>query len=499
MDSSSNSTGVSTTLTDLNDDCLLELFKYLGLSDLCAVADVCSRFRQNSTIAFVHSKHKRFNLPTSIHRDGDSREQILMKFSRMLHLFGDSMDVFVADEDNEVFKCNCGKKLQSNYSRKFVELLIHYWREILERFRFTRKSDTSVCNCVEKKRTKYQRKVVQLLIQHCSGTLKKVLFYKKFDLSDEIILDMRPLLDNLQEFACVGASELLLKMLPLWSPELRELQLFSVPELNNKDIWRFDGLNNLTSIFFRAIHDLTNDDVKALLKCNPQLEQIRIHNCKNVDYRSILQVIAKHAPGVKKLTILNCIYYTSDLYDVSTEFAGGFKKLDALRLNFGFGVSNLESVICEIASARAALQHLNIECFDVRDPELFVDGILNFKELKVLKLSDVNGLTATDICSICRYISEVRLKVDVTLNGENLMQLIENAENLSSLTVTYFSMNLPTWSEKIEIHVDDRMINLFETRSKRSQLKIQLDRRLYSINIPSDLARLHRNTLKIEN
>lgn len=499
MDSSSNATVVTTTLTDLNDDCLLELFKYLGLSDLCAVADVCSRFRQNSTIAFVHSKHKRFNLPTSIHRDGDSREQTLMKFSRMLNLFGDSMDAFVADADNDLFKCNCEKNLQSNYSRKFVELLIYYWREILKKFRFTRKTDTSVCDCDEMKGTKYHQKVVQLLIQHCSGTLKKVLIFKKFDLSDEVIWDMRPLLENLQEFAYVGASEMLLKMLPLWSPELRELHLYSVPELNNKDLWRFDGLNNLTSICFRGIHDLTNDYFQALLKCNPQLELIRIHNCKNVDYRCILQVIAKHAPGVKELTIVNNIYYTSELYDVSTEFAGGFKNLDSLRLNFGFGVSNLESVICEIASARAALQQLNIECFDVRDPDLFVDGILNFKELKVLKLSDVNGLTASDICSICRYSSEVRLKVDVTLNGENIMQLIENAQNLSSLTVTYFSMNLPIWSEKIAIHVDDRMVNLLETRLKRAQLKIQLDRRLYSINIPSDLARLHRNTLKIEN
>lgn len=498
MESVSNSTGATTFLADLNDDCLIELFKYLDLSDLCALADVSSRFRQNSKIAYVHSKHKRFSLPTSIHRDGDSREQILSKFSKVLHLFGGSMDVFVADTEN--FKCNCGKNLQINYSQKFVEMVIHYCRAILNGFRFIQNTEASVCNCDEKLRTKYQQKVVELLVQHCSGTLKKVLFYKKFDLTDEIIMGMRPLLEGLQEFAYVGASEFLLKMLPLWSPELRELKLFSVPQHNYKeDIWRFDGLKNLVSLHFRGIHDLENDDVKEILKSNPQLERIRIHNCANVDYSSILQVIAQHAPEVRKLTILNTVYDTRELYDLSTESLGGFKKLESLWLNYGYGESNLESVIWEITSSNASLKHLNIDCFAVRNPELFIDGILNLKELKVLKLNDVHGLTATEICSICRYASDVRLKVDVTLNGDNLMQLIENADNLSSLTITYFSKILPSWSEKIEIDVNDRLIHLFETRSKRSQLKIQLDRRLYSINIPPDLARLHRNTLQVEN
>lgn len=498
MESTSTSTGSTTTLSDLNDDCLLELFKYLDLSDLCAVADVCSRFRQNSTIAYVHSKYKRFHLPASIHRDGDSQQQILSKFSKVLHLFGRSMNAFVADI--KIFKCNCGKKLRPNYSQNFFEMLIHYCRAIFNGFKFTEKTESSVCNCDEESRTKYQRKVVELLVQHCSGTLKKVLFYKEFNLTDETILEMRPLLEGLQEFAYVGASELLLKMLPLWSPELRELKLFSVPELNSKEnYWRFNGLKNLASIHFRGIHDLNNDDVEEILKSNPQLERIRIHNCANVDYCSILQVIAKHAPEVKSLTILNTVFYTGELYDLNTEFFGGFKNLEALWLNFGLGVSNLELVIWEITSANSTLKHLNIECFGVTNPELFVGGILNLKELKVLELTDVIGLTATDICSICRYSSEVRLKVDVILNGENLMQLIENAENLTSLTITYLSISLPRWSNKIEINVDEKMVLLFETRSKREKLKIQLDRRLYSLNIPPDLARLHQNTLQVEN
>lgn len=36
----------STTISDLNDDCLREICKYFSLSNLCVFADVCHRFKQ---------------------------------------------------------------------------------------------------------------------------------------------------------------------------------------------------------------------------------------------------------------------------------------------------------------------------------------------------------------------------------------------------------------------------------------------------------------------
>lgn len=43
----------NTLISDLGDDCLLGVFKHLDLSDLCTVADVCSRFRLNARNHFA--------------------------------------------------------------------------------------------------------------------------------------------------------------------------------------------------------------------------------------------------------------------------------------------------------------------------------------------------------------------------------------------------------------------------------------------------------------
>lgn len=47
-----------TVISDLNDDCFQEVFKHLNLTDLCAVADFCRRFRQNGQSTFSAPKFK---------------------------------------------------------------------------------------------------------------------------------------------------------------------------------------------------------------------------------------------------------------------------------------------------------------------------------------------------------------------------------------------------------------------------------------------------------
>lgn len=46
------------TILDLNNDCLIELFRLLPVSDLCSVSDTCSRFRAIAQTAFALN-HKR--------------------------------------------------------------------------------------------------------------------------------------------------------------------------------------------------------------------------------------------------------------------------------------------------------------------------------------------------------------------------------------------------------------------------------------------------------
>lgn len=66
-----NDDGISKThVLGLNNDCLHITFRYLNLLDLCAVADVCARFRENAEPYFAKTEHKDINLNRIYDEDG---------------------------------------------------------------------------------------------------------------------------------------------------------------------------------------------------------------------------------------------------------------------------------------------------------------------------------------------------------------------------------------------------------------------------------------------
>lgn len=83
MDSTPTSTHF-TVILDMNDKCLVEVFKHLKLADLCAVAEVCRRFKKNATTCFELSEKKDLILSEDIKCDGDSNDQVIFKMSKIL-------------------------------------------------------------------------------------------------------------------------------------------------------------------------------------------------------------------------------------------------------------------------------------------------------------------------------------------------------------------------------------------------------------------------------
>lgn len=74
MDSSS-ATMNATALLDLNDDCLRDVFEYLSISDLAAVADVCSRLRHVARLHFLASVSKYGRMEVSILYRNEATEE----------------------------------------------------------------------------------------------------------------------------------------------------------------------------------------------------------------------------------------------------------------------------------------------------------------------------------------------------------------------------------------------------------------------------------------
>lgn len=105
------------TVLVLNDDGLLEIFIYMDLLDLCAVADCYSRFRQNAKDCFGHTKktdsHFPLDFPRKIQRDPNSSHFVSEK-AKVFRNFGEFFVDFTNDRSNpslwdpkDARKCDC--------------------------------------------------------------------------------------------------------------------------------------------------------------------------------------------------------------------------------------------------------------------------------------------------------------------------------------------------------------------------------------------------------
>lgn len=466
------SSNATSTLNDLDDKCVLEVFKHLCLTDLCSVADVSSRFRRNARTTFPHcvgAASFTFPLTFNMCEYNDSVDHAfsekLSDLYKVLRLFGTSIETL---------------DIQSNFNEE---------------------------NCDENLRSRYQRKAIELLIQYCSGTVSEMRISHGCKLSDENLFQMRPLLEGVQDLSYDGASETILKILPVLFTELKSLNLSNIPALNTENwLWKFSGFKKLDQIAFSRVHDMTNDRVIELLEQHPQLKGLTISSCPQIDH-CIIQGLTQYGSGLEALVIetyLNKETPTTKYWLNPNGSIGKLNNLKYLKLDFGRASSTMEPVFRTfVERAQRALESLHLNDFGVCDPDHFVDSFLKLKKLKKLNLHSVIGLTAIEICHICKHLSSVYLNMDVKLTGENLLQLIQSAENLIYLEIRHDSgsKKLPNsgeFLEKIEINVDifEEIVKSIEKRSWRTW--IILDPSIYIANIPEDLTRAHKHRLFVK-
>lgn len=175
MNPSSASTSTSRTLfSDLNDDCLLEVLKHLDLTDLCAAADVCRRFRQNSQRYFPFPKFK--NEVLHIYCSDEHGELYLR-----------ARDVYTPEAPRICLMDDllCQKLLRiSKFLRNFGVLVksIHISGP---------ENDSKIDS-------KYEKNILELVSLYCSGTLNR-LDIQRIDLAGENEITLRPLVLHLQK------------------------------------------------------------------------------------------------------------------------------------------------------------------------------------------------------------------------------------------------------------------------------------------------------------
>lgn len=407
MDSSSASTSASTTIIlDLNDDCLIEIFKHLNLNDLCAVADVCRLFRRSSRTHFAYSAFK--NVDICIANRSCFRNENSVRTFKILRIFG----VVV-----KTIKMN-GK--HANFVKG-----------------------------------KYEKKVLDLISFHCGRSLIE-LELVDCNLTYDVAVTLRFLFRHLQKLSLRDCqySKLFGRMIPAWSPELRELHFsYESERVREKDgcaqKMPFDDIlqrlfPNLTSISFRQIFNLKSTDLDEFLKQNPQLKYFGLIDCQNVDGR-IFQLIAKHVPTIETIQIDT----VKNVNDTHLKYFGKLKYLNTLKLctftcDTPMNGTFMLSILHEIHKAEIPLQDLQVLCLEnitFQLTEQLIESISKLKVLKILRLGCIPKLNFSHILGICKQLKELSelhlLENGLKMSANELLEIIKYAEKLKLLRYSY--------------------------------------------------------------
>lgn len=128
-----------TTIQALNDDCLFEIFKYLGVLDLSSIAETSSRFKQTVKAYFAYSKKKNLDFRHEVVSRGDTHMAVVTKTARVLRNFGEFIVEY--DEGGMVcllfdFKAISPWPMLLSYERKITELLVKYASETLRELKW---------------------------------------------------------------------------------------------------------------------------------------------------------------------------------------------------------------------------------------------------------------------------------------------------------------------------------------------------------------------------
>lgn len=88
-------------LTDVNDHCLVEIFRFMSLEDLCTVSEVCKRFQQLAITAFKSTWKNRVVKISNLHRVGKEWKQMRLDSLRILRHFGGVLTKLHVQSDNQ--------------------------------------------------------------------------------------------------------------------------------------------------------------------------------------------------------------------------------------------------------------------------------------------------------------------------------------------------------------------------------------------------------------
>lgn len=433
----------TTTVYDLNDYNLRDIFDHLDDKDLCSVADVCFAFKRNAEAEF--SARYRFDC------------------------------YFFNDEQDE------------NYDWKTYQIDLLHLSSLLRNFgSLITAFDISLTDAVNN----HSQEVLEMIIKNCGESLVKLsLLNVRF--TADMIRKMIPMLARLEEFhvkMCRWVS--MASMFEMFS-HCAELETLYLDAFQNFDDKHFDFPIRYTIPKLHTL-DLEGCDVmraKSLLKfikLNPQLEKLAMIGCKKITSRFIPPMV-QYIPNIEELLYMHNIF-TNDFF----ENVKHLKHLRALKsLQIDFDSMSISSFINELAAGEVPLESLKIWNFKA-DKEL-VNGISKLKKLRQLELVGRSDFNESELEEIVMNLPELRhlyTHIKPTTDLANIVRFAPKLRYLRFDTEFDYTLDVTLYSE---------MLDAVSKRKNRCPMVLSMFTRGqdFLLDVPEKLLKANQDLLRV--
>lgn len=460
MDTSkpATSTNIKTDILDLNFDCLWTVFEYLDLRDLCAVADVCRRFRANARAVYAYSKLK---------------------------------------ENLNIFSDLCHPQEYSNVILRRTSAVLRNFGSLTKRMHV----DGACYDVTLTEQQIFQNRLVKLLATYCRGTLNE-LTLNSFVMSDRVIKIIQPVLRRVRKLSIQDSQCGIIDWKPLkrLAPKLNELK-FSCNLLRKKQ--RFDewhhSIPSMKSLSFKYLHVMEHD-IDQIFQQNQQLKKIELVFCQFL-CDAIFKSIVKYMPKIAEIHFRT----ENPTRPEYITYLSRMQNLKSLKLS-GF-TGNFKCVVIAVAKIAIEDLHLKLTWDDHHhNAHQLIEEIVKLKSLKKLRLDDCRYLMTDHLLQICDQLPELEelqlkfyhryyKKNEFDLSAMDLAEMVKRADKLKMIRLHGFNL-------KQEAHIDANifmgMVNVVEQRRNRDCVELELlQMQTVSVDIDKELARAYEDILKI--
>lgn len=427
----------ATILKVLNDDCLMAIFELLPLPDLCNVADVCQRFKQNAQTTFkLH--HSRFVTNEITKKDVNG---------------SDYTDVQVAEQ------------LFRNFG--------FFIRELVLKGRYCRNG-------------KDQETILYLANKYCISLEFDTLTLDGINIDSPMrwlfpLLDLFQLVSKLELYSCRLNSDFgkFLSCCPI-----RTIQVYCPY-----------GSTEWMNQTFRYVRNFIlvdtwqpESEIIEFIKLNGHLQALSIH--RSSVSSQIFETVANHMPELRGFCFTG-----KNPRDRKTRknvmHLAKLRSLTNLALNCGdFSVKHL---LDEFERETVPIADLNIS-FGSADSEL-IYRLSRFKSLKSLHLRRVK-MNQVSLIDFVKKLPELnQLYIDIQDTDVNyIIKVLPFAKNLTNLTIGSERSNV-----QIDIDNFKTILEIVKKREKAIKLCITINSERRHVFVPLHLLQESSYWLKIEN